>query len=355
MSFRFLKIIRSPTPELLEILNNNIIGTPGQGMLYQHLGVVQKINKIADPYFVNLVRAGRIAGTCCFCSRVTINGDLEFRSFYVRYFSFRNVFRRKLIKEKIRGTNSSLRKEIESLLAGDGLGVNPNEKFFYYAYVDLQNKRSALLCKEFGFESIRQYTTIIFSRINPKENRTDTIVEVQFDESIKELLKDFYRGFSTLSFENLSGKKYYFIQDDKGQRVAGVQVNPDQWRIHALPGLTGKVILSVFTFVPILNRLFGKNFRFITFEGVFLVPGFEKYLEKLFESLLAKYHVNSAICLVDADTKLYTDLKSLRLGLMDKLNKEVRGDVICRFVNFSKDEKDRFITNPMYLSGIDAT
>src|SRR5688572_11552681 len=119
MDFRYLNIVKSPTPELLEILNNNIIGTPGQGMLYQHLGVDHKIKQIEDPYFVNLVRAGRIAGTCCFCSRVTINKGENIRSFYVRYFSFREVFRRKSITEKIRSTNSIIRKEIESLLSGN--------------------------------------------------------------------------------------------------------------------------------------------------------------------------------------------------------------------------------------------
>lgn len=62
MNFRYLTIVRSPTVQILEILNNNIIGTPGQGMLYQHLGVNLKINQIEDPYFINLVRAGLGAG-----------------------------------------------------------------------------------------------------------------------------------------------------------------------------------------------------------------------------------------------------------------------------------------------------
>lgn len=355
MNFRFLTISRTPSVELLEILNNNIIGTPGHGMLYQQLGVNLKVNRIEDPYFVNLVRAGRIVGTCCFCSRDTINNGRTIRAFYVRYFSFRYAFRRKLIRVKPKVGNSDLRKEVESLLSGECLGVNPKEKFFHYAYVDPRNKRSALLCKEFGFETIRQYTTIIFSRLNPRADKTDAIVEAQSDESVKELLKTFYQRFSTFSFENLSGRKYYFIKDRNDQLVAGVQVNPDHWKIHSLPGLTSKIILSAFTHTPFLNRLLNRNFRFITFEGIYLIPGNEKYLERLFESLLAKHNVNSAICLVDSGSKLYSTLKSLRLGLVDKMNKEVRGNVICRFVNFNQEEKESFKANPVYISGIDAT
>lgn len=354
MTFRYLTILRSPTAQLLEILNNNIIGTPGQGMLYQHLGVNNKINQIADPYFVNLVRAGRVAGTCCFCSRDTLNNSQKIQAFYVRYFSFRDSFRRKSIKEKVRSGKSDLRTEIESLLSGVGLGVNQDEKFFHYAYVDPRNERSALLCEEFGFEPVRQYTTIIFSRLNPKGNNKDKIVTARSDESVKELLKTFYNGFNHLSFENLSAKNYYFIEDDKGQIVAGVHANPDQWKIHSLQGFMN-ILLNVFTRLPMLNKLLNENFQFITFEGIYFVPGKEKYLERLFESLLAKYNVNSAICIVDPGSNVYTTLKSLRLGLISKLNKEVRGNVICRFVNFSQEEKNSFKSYPVYISGIDAT
>jgi hypothetical protein len=355
MTFRYLKILRSQTTPLLEILNNNIIGTPGQGMLYQHLNVNSKINQIADPYFVNLVRAEQIAGTCCFCHRETINNGQKIRTFYVRYFSFRDSLRRKSVQEKIKSRNSVLRKEIESLLSGEGLDLNPSEKFFHYAYVDPRNKRSAMLCEEFGFEPVRQYTTVIFSRLNPTVNSTDKIVLAKSNESVQELLRSYYHGFNTLSFENLSSRKYYFIENDIGQVVAGVHANPDQWKIHSLPGFLTNLILKVFTRLPILNKLLNEEFKFLTFEGIYLVPGNEKYLERLFESLLAQHNLNSAICIVDPGSNVYPTLKSLRLGLMSKLSKEVRGNVICRFINFSEEEKRTFKTNPVYISGVDAT
>ena len=69
MNFKFLRIVRSPTEEVLEILNNNVIGTPGHGMLYQHLRVGDKITRIAAPYFVNLISGTKTIGTCCFCRR----------------------------------------------------------------------------------------------------------------------------------------------------------------------------------------------------------------------------------------------------------------------------------------------
>ncbi len=356
MNFKFFKIINSPTNELLEILNNNIIGTPRYGMLYQHLGVHNKIDKIADPYYINLVRNNKIIGTCCFCSRTTSNSGKNLSSFYIRYFSFKDLYRRKYISEKIVSGNSIIRKEIKSVLSGQGLGKDINEKFFFYAYVDPRNVRSLLLCNEFGFETVRQYTSIIFNRINPKENKDVLLVSLEQEDKVKEILADFYKEFNMFSFENLfNGRQYYTIKDKLGKVVVGVQVNPDLWKIHSLHGLSGKIILNTFSRIPYLDRLFNKNYRFIALEGIYYVKGFESSLEILFESLLAKYKVNSAIICLDADTALYKTLKLLNLGMVDKLSKEVKGNVICKFINFEQQDEVFFKSNPAYISGIDVT
>ncbi|HVD99553.1 MAG TPA: hypothetical protein VNB90_15195 [Cytophagaceae bacterium] len=356
MPFKFLKIIKSPTKELLEILNNNIIGTPGHGMLYQHLGVENKINKIANPYYVNLERNNKIIGTCCFCSRITSNRKRKISSFYIRYFSFKDLYRRKHTSEKVVSGNSVLREEIKSILTGQDLGKDMNEIFFFYAYVDPRNLRSLLLCNEFGFETVRQYTSIIFNRINPKVNQAVQLVSPNEENTIKELLADFYKEYNMFSFENLfNGRPYYTIKDESGKIVAGVQLNPDLWKIHSLHGLSGKIILNTFSHIPILDRFFNKNYRFIALEGIYYIPGYEKHLETLFESLLAEYKVNSAIICLDADSSLYKTIKSLKLGMVDKLNKEVKGNVICKFVKFDEDDKKIFKSNPAYISGIDVT
>jgi hypothetical protein len=357
MNFKFLNVLKSPNSGILGLLNNNIIGTPGFGMLYQHMGVANKIMKIADPFFVALTKTSSVIGTCCFCKRVTLNSQQEIRSFYIRYFSFQHKYRRKHISESKVSGKSLLRDEVRVLLAGNGLEIKPIEKFFHYAYVDPRNIRSAALCKEFGFETVRQYTTIIFSRLRPQKH-LQVVHEISYEQEpgLKKLLADFYRSFNMFSFENLfDGRKYYVVKDEQGNVMAGAQANPDQWKILALPGLSGKVILNLFTYLPVLKKLINKDYRFLTLEGIYYAPGQEQKLEVLFEDLLNRYNVNAAITVVDANTQLYTTLKSLKLGPVDKLNKEVRGNVICKFFNFDDDTKKQFNTNPAYISGIDVT
>lgn len=357
MDFAFLKVFRSANDQILEILNHNIIGTPEQSMLYQHRCVPNKIKEISDPYYACLIKQNRIIGTCCFCNRQTIDSGSFIRSFYIRYFSFRDAFRRKQFSEKKPSRLTQLRMEIKTLLNGQMLDTTPDEKFYHYAYVDPRNTRSMELCKEFGFEIVRQYSTIIFNRIIPKQN------EIQIDEvtseqqsSVRALLNDFYKEYNMFSFENLFGnRKYYVIKDPNGKILAGTQVNADHWRILSLPGLSGKIILNTFSYLPYLNRLFNKEYRFLTLEGIYYAQGFEKMLGPLFENLLFKYRLNSAIAVVDIDTELYKTMKSIDLGMVDKLNKEVTGNVICKFSNFSNEERELFHGQPAYISGIDVT
>jgi hypothetical protein len=356
MDHKFLRIIRHPDEALLRLLDKNIIGTPGHGMRYQHKGVSDKINKIADPFFVHLSRNSNLIGTCCFCKRTSQNAGKTISAFYIRYFSFRHGYRRKYITTKPLQRSSLLRKEIAAMLQGEHFGIVSPQKFYHYAYVDPRNVRSASLCEEFGFETVRNYTTIIFSRINPKIENQITELSVEETGMMRTLLTGFYQTFNMFSFENLlNGRKYYTIRDSENKILVGAQVNPDNWKIHSLPGFSGTLILNFFSYLPVLRKLINKNYRFITVEGIYFADGHENVLEKLFIGLLAQYHVNSAIMVVDADSDLYKKLRSLNLGLVDKLNKEVKGNVICKFFNFGNPDKESFMNKPAYISGIDVT
>jgi hypothetical protein len=357
MILKFLQVKTSPDSGVLNLLNRNVIGTPGFGMLYQHRGTLQKINKITNPFFVNLVKKTDIIGTCCFCKRAINKGEEQLTAFYIRYFTFKHSFRRKNVTPKKALSTSTLRQEVTAILDGHQLDVKPTEKFYHYAYVDPRNVRSATLCTEFGFERVREYATIIFSRLNPQKkilSMSEASAEDQL--AIIPLLSDFYKNFNMYSAENIfNGRTYYVVKDEHGKILAGTQANPDNWRILSLPGVSGTLILNIFSRLPVLKKLINKDYRFITLEGIYYAPGCENILEILFENLLAKYQVNSAIMVVDAQTSLYNLLRSLNLGPADKLNKEVRGNVICRFVNFTDHEKKDFYNAPAYISGIDVT
>lgn len=357
IGYKFLHVSKAPGSEVLDLLNSNAIGTPGLSMTYRHTRVKDKLAAIPDPYFINLMKGSSVAGTCCFCKRPAIYAGKTTLSFYIRYFSFKSAYRRKQTDERS-ARNSLVKKEVMSVLDGLGLDVNEGEKFFHYAYVDPGNIRSVKLCKEFGFEVVRDFATIVFNRMNPRMLKGIMISEIEPEEEalIKNLLSGFYRNYTMFTFDNLFGNhKYYVIRDQSHQIVAGVQATPDQWKILSLAGATGKLLLNVFSVIPGLKRLISKNYRFLTLEGIYHAPGCEQYLEILLEGLLAKYRLYSAIAVVDRDSLLYKTLRSLKLGWIDRLKKEVRGDIICNFKNLTENEIASFRNNPAYISGTDVT
>lgn len=357
MAYRFFSIFNQPFPELLQLLRNNVIGTPGQSMLYQHLEVDKKARYIPDPYFVNLKKGNTILGTCCFCSRDTINAGRISNSYYLRYFTFKASYRSShKIDSKKRADGGLLRKEVRRLLDGEGLGSRSVNNFFHYAYVDPRNSRSLALCNEFGFKPVRTFSTVIFNRLFPKSFAEVEILEAKDIPLMQKNLQEFYKTYTMLSFENLFNRGSYLVIRDKGKNiVAGLQVNPDSWNVREMPGISGKIILNLFSVVPLLNRLINKKYKFITVEGVFVLPGFEKELEKILETALAIFECNSAMLWLDKHSDLYDMVQKLDLGLVDTLNKEVVANVICKFVNMSKEEQDTFVNNPAYISGTDLT
>lgn len=354
----FLNIQKIADEQLVQFLERNVIGTPGKSMCYQHTTVRKKIQRIASPYFANLLWHDKVIATCCFCKRSIENNGKALTAFYIRYLSFDETFRRKHVSERSLDRTSLLRGEIHRLLSGHDLGLDLSEKFFYYAYVDPRNLRSVRLCREFGFEPVRQMTALTFSRINPRDNKSIRIVEATGSEEaiIKKMLSSLYHQHTMFSKENLTNAyPYYIIKDDHGNIIAGAQANPDQWNIHSLPGITGKMIKNVFPYVPYLGRLFNKRYRFIAVEGILYTPGNEKHLQVLLENLLAHHQMNTALMFVDTNSNLYRILKSLDLGLVNRLNPEVVTHVICKFVNYTESEKNVFRSNPAYISGIDVT
>jgi hypothetical protein len=252
---------------------------PGKSMQYQHMNVPDKVIGISKPHFISVIRNQKIIGTCVFCQRENTSTDETITSFYIRYFSIDAMFRRKYVKIKNTAKSGLIKREIKSLLDGKSL-VAGRTKFYFYAYVDYANARSKSLCEEFGFEPVRQYTTVIFNRINPSEQINVHQISHEGESKIRELIVGFNKGHNMFSIENLfKGKPYYVIRDLNEGIVAGAQVNPDSWKIFSLPGFIGNSMLNVFTHVPILNKLMSKNYRFLTLEGVFFKPGFEASIE----------------------------------------------------------------------------
>lgn len=346
-SFHILKIEREPDDQIIELLEENIIGTPGKSMLYKHVDVRKKVGMVSNPYFANLSIRNRLYGTICFSKRDVFISGKSYQAFYLRYFTFRESFRTTNPKDHKRQTPSLIREDMAQIMKGKGLDFDRD--LILYAYVDPGNTRSKRIIDEFGFEKAGSFQVIPFSRIWPKKSKYVEIAEESRYAEIKEYLMESYKDEQLVSFENLFRRGNYFVFVDKGKMVCGVQAIPDQWEILEMPGAGGKILMNVVPNIPILNRLFRPKYKFVFFESVFCVDGYEKQLSLLFESTLVHYKVNSGILCMDQKSALYAKVKKNKLGLKHKIQGEKQIDIVVK-----TSDKNLINDNlPISVSGVD--
>lgn len=351
-----LRITTSINEDVFGLLAESVIGTPGSGMLYQHKSIDKRIKLIQRPFFVSLWTKTRLIATCCFCFRESLNHSETIPAFYVRYFSFKENYRARPRTGR-RRRHGKLRQEILKLLEGDSFDIVSGKKFFNYACVDLSNSRSRALCTEFGFQEVRRFTTFLFTRINPKAETTP-VFRLKEDEApeMKRLLRDRYSAFNMFSIDDsFDHESYYVVRDLNGKIVAGANVTPTHWKIFGMQNRLTTAMVSLLSYVPVIRRLINKEFRFLAIDALYYTDGCEDYTEEMLTYVLAKYQHHIAFIPADSDSSLFRHLQKLDLGPVNNISKQVSASVICRFIDFTSEEIQRFKQYPAYVSALDIT
>lgn len=326
-----------------------MVGTPGSSMLYRHKHFREKLRSVNDPLFIRLNLGNRLIGTVCFSRRTVWSGEKAMTGYYIRYFTFRESFRSAARQEAVLEKNkkSPVRDEIRRLLNGEGL--DEQDPFLFYAYVDPGNLRSARMIHEFGFERISSFYVLPFNRIFTSYDPRVSRIDAGEIPDMKSRLIEFYKDEQLMFLENLFFKGNYFVMRDAGRIVCGAQAIPEEWLIRSMPGLSGKIMLHVFPKIPYANRLFRKDLRFILIEGIFFEPGYEEWLEPLFKSILDHYGLHLAISCLDHRSGAYGAVKNLDPGILKRFTKEIPMDVMVKGIGGARAEKNK----PAYISGFD--
>ncbi len=341
------------------MLVDAIIGTPGKSITYRLSDVPDKIRFIPKPTFIVLEKKSTLVATCCLCHRKTRVGPKEINVSYIRYFAFLPAYQKspKFSKNNKTGTTGSLKKEILSLLEFPaGRVSHAGEQHLFYAYVDQENHRSVSLCDLFGFRQIRSFSTLVFSRYSPKANPSVGRILPHEKEEVITRLKEFYRQYNLFSTDNLFFRdNYYVLKNVNGEILAGVQANNVRWKIDGFPGLIGKYLLGFISNLPIIRRFINMDFSFTSFEAVFYKKGCEKYLEKLFESVLAMQKTNTALIWADDRSYLLRQVKKIDRGVFGSMLKFKSANVIIKSQGLSDQEETTLNKLPAYISAFDLT
>lgn len=353
------------TEGMIEILNRAVQGSEG-GLRFQLRNIPSRIAAYGDQIrFVSLYRKNKVTGTVGSCYRITGQGRLRYPSSYLRYLAFDSVYQSDISynkkKEIIKSEkDDSFKKKTLDIFSKPHLldfnQIDEGDKHIMYAFVESMNERSKNLIHQVGYEYIRSFLTVAFSRFNPlPDPRVSRITTPEEKEKMKELLIDYYRDYSLFSTDHVfHGDKYYVLREG-GEIVAGVSAIPSMYKVYDMPGVWGWIYMKVLPRAPYLKRLFHpEEFRHLVFHAIYCKRGREELLGSLFESVCAAEGFYTGLTWLDDRSDLYEKLRTgVKMGALNRMLNAKPGLVYTRFLNFTEEEKDFFYDAPAYISGFD--
>lgn len=168
------------------------------------------------------------------------------------------------------------------------------------------------------------------------------------------MLEERYRGHALTDFSLSFKASEYWILNERGSPIAGVQVSPQLWQIDRLPGLSGAVALKVVPRVPFLRGLFNPGaWRFLKIGNIYFRPGRPEPFFELLEDLLNRYQMKTAALYIDHRSLVYEELRaSQHFGILDPLM-QTKVNVWGFLEYLSPDEASELYSRPLAISAVD--
>ena len=207
------------------------------------------------------------------------------------------------------------------------------------------NERSKNLVHQAGYEYIRSFLTVAFSRFSPKSD--PRVVKLRDDEKEKmeSLLLEYYKEYSFFSTEySFYGGRYYVLKEGD-EIIAGVSAIPSVYKVYDIPGIWGWVMMTILPGAPYFRRLFRPGeFRYLVFDAIYCKPGCEKLLANLFESACEAEGFHTGLTWLDDRSTLFDKLRTeVKMGALNRMLNAKPGLVYTRFINLTDEEKDCFL------------
>jgi hypothetical protein len=350
---------------ILDILNHAVQGSEG-GLRFSLQNIAPRILAYGDKIrFISLYKKNSITGTVGACFRLTGQGDLCYPSSYIRYLAFQSTYQsetnwRKREKAVIKPeSDDTFKQKTLEIFSRPHILELPDvfeaDSHIMYAFVESMNERSKNLVNQAGYDYIRSFLTVAFSRFSPKKDPRVTRLTDQEKPAMKELLMNFYKDYSLFTDDNAFYGDRYYVLKEGGEIIAGVSAIPSIYKVYDMPGVWGWVMMKMLPGLPYFRRLFHPGiFRHLVFDAIYCRKGREKLLASLFETACAEEGFNTGLTWLDDRSDLFEKIRTtVKMGALNRMLNAKPGLVYTRFLNMSDSEKDKFYDAPAYISGFD--
>lgn len=350
---------------ILDILNHAVQGSEG-GLRFSLQNIAPRISAYEDKIrFVSLYKKNQITGTVGSCFRISGQGKLCFPTSYLRYLAFQTTYQsdinwRKRTETLIRPEKDDTfkQKTLEIFSKPHLLDIKDvfeGDKHIMYAFVESMNERSRNLVSAAGYEYIRSFLTVAFSRFKPRLHPKVVKLNDEEKEKMKSLLLDYYRHYSFFNIDFSFFENRYYVYKEDNEIIAGVNVIPSVYKVFDVPGVWGWVMMKALPKIPYFRRLFRPGeFRFLVLDAIYCRKGRESVLAPLFESACASEGFNTGLTWLDDRSDLYDKMRTVvRMGALNRMLNAKPGLVYTKFINLNGEEKEEFYDAPAYISGFD--
>ena len=350
---------------ILDILNHAIQGSEG-GLRFSLQNIAPRIAAYRDQIrFVSIYKKNQVTGTVGSCFRIAGQGKLKYPASYLRYLAFQTTYqsdlnwreRRKALKKPDK--DDIFKKQTLEIFSKPYLldlkGVREEDKHIMYAFIESKNERSKNLVSQAGYEYIRSFLTVAFSRFSPKPDHRVRKLHEEEKAEMELLLLEYYKDYSFFSTDYSFYDNRYYILKEGAEIIAGVSAIPSVYKVYDIPGIWGWVIMKVLPKTPFLRRLFRPGeFRYLVFDAIYCKKGRENLLGSLFESACAAEGFNRALTWLDDRSYLFDKVRTtVRMGALNRMLNAKPGLVYTRFINMLQEVKDYFYDARAYISGFD--
>ncbi len=338
-----ITVSRQAGEETVNLLKGTIYGTSGPK--YQHTGQEKKAHEIVRPLFFEAWAGATLAGTYCLSERVVRTPAGMVTGFYGRYLSVDPYYGGK-------GYGRLLKREAVAFVEQ----TTPQPHVFY-SYIEEANGRSMHISAREGFSDIGTLEAILFSRPYPSVSPQVSRLSADRYDTMRQLLESAYQPYTLVQFDRLFYGQNFFVLEEGGELIAGVQANPVRWRIVDMPGISGKLIMHLVPHLPVMGRLINPDqYQFAALEAIYVKPGHEKALLQLLEGVLIGFGFTSALLMADVQVPVARWLKSSgRLGIMNALKKNIYTKVMAKATGLAIGDLKAFPEQPIYTSAFDYT
>jgi len=352
-------VLKEPTAEILHLLTEMTVGSKGSQYLLKN--IVERMPQLAGKYIMYMLQGGITIGTYTAALRTTKEDFGDVNAYYIRYFAFLDTVQASTEKhENHVKPDGVFKKMVKRFLAqcpatfGVDYGENVELPSFYYAFFDAENSRSTEMSTRMGLEPVGEFDTFSFTRMHPKKHANVELLDEVHFENMKARIDTFYSGFSLYTNQFLYVNSHYYVWKENGEIVAGLQANKCNWEIKKMSGLNGFFMLKILPYLPLVSNYFNpQKFDFLTYDFIYVKPGHEDKLERLFETMLQKYEVTFSLIWQDVKSPLHKVFSNLDTGFLSNFSDVPTGKIMMTTNRMTESQLNDITKKPVFTCAMD--